>query len=233
MEQPDITQLIKKAEEFLLAGNLDSTEGIVSKILLFDNKQIDAWTLKAKLNLKKNKLSEAADGFKVVLRLKPNSEEAVVNLVRYYGIKKDFEECKTILLNAIAAEPSFARYPFMLSKIFLEQGYHAKAIKHMESARQLSPSNLKIIIALSEIYGKHGNLDKSLDVIQPLLEASPPYFPAVMIFVNLSPALNMVDDCMALLDRLSCLTLPPEQTIELETSKKILLKTRIDFSPSA
>ena len=227
MSQSDIAQLTEQAEKSLLAGDLASTEDILSKVLHNDDKNVDGWLLKAKLNLKKNNIPQAAVAFKEVLRLKPDTEEAVINLLNYHGIKKEYQECESILRNAIEKDPTFARYPFMLAKLFLEKGLHGEAIKHMERARKISPNNLRIIISLSEIYGKHGNLEMSLDIIQPLLEANPPYFPAVMVFSNLSPALNMVEDCKILIDKLTRLALRPEQTAELDGCKKMLIKTGI------
>ena len=142
------------------------------------------------------------DSFRAELKSNPGAEEAVVSLVNYYGAQEELDECEAILRKAIEARSGYARYHFMLGNLQLQKGLHSEAVKQLKIAMNAAPNNLQIKVALAETHGKHGNLDAALDVLQPLLEANPPHFPAVMVFANICTPLNMVEDCQILLEKL-------------------------------
>ena len=221
----DTDKLFNQAAGYFQASDFIRAKKLISEILHINNNHFPAWLMYARLNIKNENI--AMEAYREVLRLKPDSEEAIINLVNYHGLKEEYDECEAILRSAITSSPNFARYPFLLGKLLLQKGYHFEATKYLKLAVMKAPENIQIKIALAETYGRHGNLDSSLEVLRPLLEENSPNFQAVIVFGNICTALNMVKDCLTLLNKLSHMPLNPDQDKQLREIKEMLLSSGI------
>lgn len=221
----DTDKLFNQAVDYFQASDFSRAKNLISEILHINNNHFAAWLMHARLNIKNENI--AMEAYREVLRLKPDFEEAIITLVNCHALKEEYDECEAVLRSAITTSPNYARYPFLLGKLLLQKGYHFEAAKYLGLAVMKEPENIQIKIALAETYGKHGNLDSSLEVLRPLLEENQPNFQAVMVFGNICTALNMVEDCLVLLNKISHIPLKPDQNRQLREIKEMLLSSGI------
>jgi Flp pilus assembly protein TadD len=223
----DTTAMLDSATAHFRQGDLAKAEKVLSDILASDDNDTDALSLLAKVKLNAGDQSSAALTYQRLLELDPGSEDAVVNLVNHYSVRKEFDRCEQILRDAIEQAPDKTRFYFMLANLLVQNGYHWQAIDKMQRAIALAPKNLQVKVVLAEIYARHGDLDQALDVLQPLLEAPSPHFPAFVVFSNICLALNMREDCIRLIARLEAQHLPPKQHQKLAQIKNTLERTQL------
>ena len=74
---------------------------------------------------------------------------------------------------AAAAEPSNARYAYILGVAFERSGKMSDATNELRRSIRLDPSQPDPYVALSEIYRKLGQEDRKRDVLQSYLRFMP------------------------------------------------------------
>ncbi len=78
------------------------------------------------------------------------------------------------LRQALELNPGSAAAHANLGAVVLQQGRVAEAVKHLEDAVRLDPTNLQGLNTLSSAYAASGRFDRAVDLAEAALRLAPP-----------------------------------------------------------
>jgi pilus assembly protein FimV len=120
--------------------------------------------------LKRGMLDEAVQVFRKALKIDPKNTELVDSLVTALLEAKDFENAKQIVDAALETNKDNPRLLAMQGRIQLGRGDVAGARATLERAIAADPNESSVREVLADLYLKHNEADRALDMIAPLAE---------------------------------------------------------------
>jgi tetratricopeptide (TPR) repeat protein len=120
--------------------------------------------------LKRGMLDEAVQVFRKALKIDPKNTELVDSLVTALLEAKDFDNAKQIVDAALESNRDNPRLLAMQGRIQLGRGDAAGARATLERAIAADPNEGSVREVLADLYLKHNEADRALDMIAPLAE---------------------------------------------------------------
>lgn len=120
--------------------------------------------------LKRGMLDEAVQVFRKALKIDPKNTELVESLVIALLEAKDFENAKQIVDSALESNRDNPKLLSMLGRIQLGKGDAVGARVTLEKAIAADPNEPSVRESLAELYLKHNEADRALEMVTPLVE---------------------------------------------------------------
>jgi tetratricopeptide (TPR) repeat protein len=120
--------------------------------------------------LKRGMLDEAVQVFRKALKIDPKNTELVESLVTALVEAKDFENAKQIVDAALESNRDSPKLLSMLGRIQLGRGDAVGARVTLEKALAADPNEPSVRESLADLYLKHNEADRALEMMTPLVE---------------------------------------------------------------
>lgn len=144
---------------------------------------------------------EALELFTNAVSLKPDYIEALVGQGRCYHASNVHLYAIEVFKKAIDINPSFQNAYIHIAHTQISLAQFDDAIKSLNTAIELDPSNITAQCTLSEVYEKRGEYIKSEEIIRPLLSTHSDHKDVVIAYSSLCKKLDECDKAVELINQ--------------------------------
>jgi len=146
---------------------------ILDGVLKEDPKVIDAWFMLGNTYARQNRNEEAIEYFKRALALKPDDEEAVINMAHSYRKLGRDEDALVGFRRFLDLDPKNAQVHYEIAQILLDRGKNAEASAALNQALVVQPTMAAARNALGVVALNEGDVDRAEKEIRQALAQNP------------------------------------------------------------
>lgn len=154
-------------------GSFDKVVAILRSILAEDPKVIDVWFMLGNVYSANDRHREAIDFFKKALALKPDDENATVNMANAYRALGMDEEALLGYRRFLELDPNNAQVLYQVSQILIDRSQYDEASRSLRRALELEPKMAAAQNALGVIAFKRGDIALAQREIEKALVQKP------------------------------------------------------------
>lgn len=118
-------------------------------------------------------INQAAESFKQVIALQPNSSEAYYNLGTLCLHKENLADARNYLERAVQLRPNYAEAWNNLGTIAAEEGRADEAVQNFQHSLSLKPDYAVALVNLGNLYRHRGDYDRATKFLTQALELEP------------------------------------------------------------
>jgi arylsulfatase A-like enzyme/Tfp pilus assembly protein PilF len=156
-------------DENQVAAAVSMLQGVLKE----DPKVIDGWFMLGNVYARQNRQEEAIGFFKRALALKPDDEEAVINMAHAYRKLGRDEDALVGFRRFLELDPKNAQVHYEIAQILLDRGKNAEATVSLHQALAVQPTMAAAQNALGVVALNEGDLDRAEREIRHALEMKP------------------------------------------------------------
>jgi len=146
---------------------------MLEEVLKEDPKVIDAWFTLGNMAGRRGRQEEAIGHFKRALALKPDDEEAVINMAHAYRKMGRDDDALVGFRRFLDLDPKNAQVHYEIAQIMIDRGDFATATAELEAALAVEPKMAAARNALGVVALNQGNLPSAEAQIRQALEMKP------------------------------------------------------------
>ena len=146
---------------------------MLEEVLKEDPKVIDAWFTLGNMAGRRGRQEEAIGHFRRALALKPDDEEAVINMAHAYRKMGRDDDALVGFRRFLELDPKNAQVHYEIAQIMLDRGEYATAAAELQAALDVEPKMAAARNALGVVALNEGNLPSAEAQIRQALELKP------------------------------------------------------------
>jgi arylsulfatase A-like enzyme/Tfp pilus assembly protein PilF len=146
---------------------------MLEAVLKEDPKVIDAWFTLGNMAGRRGRQDEAIANFKRALALKPDDEEAVINMAHAYRKMGRDDDALVGFRRFLELDPRNAQVHYEIAQIMIDRGEYATASTELQAALAVEPKMAAARNALGVVALNQGNLPSAETQIRQALEMKP------------------------------------------------------------
>ena len=146
---------------------------MLDQVVKEDPKVIDAWFTLGNMSARRGRHDEAVEYFKRALVLKPDDEEAVINLAKAYRSLGRDDDAIVGFRRFLQLDPKNAQVHYEIAQILIDHHDLSGATQELQQALQVEPTMAAARNALGVVALTQGNVDRAQQEIQQALSQKP------------------------------------------------------------
>ena len=146
---------------------------MIEEVIKEDPKVIDAWFTLGNMASRRGKDDEAIGYFRRALALKPDDEEAVINMAHAYRKLGRDEDALVGYRRFLELDPKSAQVHYEIAQILIDRGDNAGALAELRKALEFEPKMAAARNALGVVALNDGNVAGAESEIRAALELKP------------------------------------------------------------
>jgi arylsulfatase A-like enzyme/Tfp pilus assembly protein PilF len=146
---------------------------MLEEVLKEDPKVIDAWFTLGNMAGRRGRQEEAIGHFKRALALKPDDEEAVINMAHAYRKMGRDDDALVGFRRFLELDPRNAQVHYEIAQIMIDRAEYATAATELQAALAVEPKMAAARNALGVVALNEGNLPSAETQIRQALEMKP------------------------------------------------------------
>jgi tetratricopeptide (TPR) repeat protein len=162
-----------KAEQFMTESNWPKARISLQNVLKIDPKDAEGYYMMGEVEEKEENLKNAVGDYFKAVELKPDYQEALIKVGRYYLLAHDFTNVEETAERILKKDPGNPSAETFKSVILYLRGNQKMALKSAEKAAVLHPFANDLISFLSSLYIQSGNLQKAEKVLKRGIGGNP------------------------------------------------------------
>lgn len=135
---------ISLAELALAGKDREMAEKLVNEVIATDSGNVGALLLRAGFRLDRKDIDGVVSDLRIVLRDKPNSDQAMVMMAQAHLLKNEPEIAESFWRKAIEANPANIQAIISLNKVLLKRGDAAHAEEVLRKSLKAKPDDLSL-----------------------------------------------------------------------------------------
>ena len=147
----------KRANMFLLVGEINPALSDVNKALQLDTLNTETWIVLSDIYFAKERFVDSRQVLLKVVGMAPNNTTAKIKLARLYLIYRDYKMVDKYIDDALSVDPLLQEAYFIRATAYVEQGDTASAVFSYQKAVEINPNFYDAWIGLGSISESKGN----------------------------------------------------------------------------
>ena len=193
---------IGEALRLLNAGQYDEAAAKAKEFLARDPGSAPAHEILGAALIMKGEVDKGFEELKKAAMLDPKQSSAITKMGDVYMAKKDYKKAKESFLKAIEITPDDRRAHQRLGLLYEQEGKRDLAIKHFEKGIEGTPADyLGVKINLASLYNEERRFDKSLALLQGLIDEKSENTTALIVLGTAYLGLNKPDEAVKAFER--------------------------------
>ena len=203
-------------------GDINEAITLYEKAAVLDDSDVSIWEMLAPLHFHNNNLARAEECYRKAISLRPAEPTAFLGLCSLLTHTSRSEEALK-LLNVLPDDAkSHPDILFQFSLASSREGLHEEALEYINKAIELD-SNDNFILGKIEILQIKSDYEEAFDLLKPYVEGDDPNIKAVIVLAKFCKQIDLVDECIRLLDRvLKNTDLTPYEKYEAQRVRNLL-----------
>lgn len=145
---------------------IDATDEQYARRLAADPRQPDAWRMRARIALQNQRSNDAIELLKLGLKHLPAHVALMSDLANIYLLLRDPVGARP-LLEALGNLPEeYPEFTVNYARLLWIEGKYEQALKHFNTALDLSPNDQKLATRVAQAYVSLGDADKAMEFLQ-------------------------------------------------------------------
>jgi len=190
----------KKAQELLAQGRLSEAMVILEIICKKDRQDADAWINLGTINGMRENYTKAKECFEHVVRLKPNSAEAHINLAKALIPLGLFQAAVLAYQKVLNIKPDDLIAHQYLNATLVRLGRFDEAYAGYDRMLALSPKNPQIIAAKAKVLEIKGDKKQAYELLKPLIKQYPDNPKIAVVFAAVCNEVGHRDNAAKMLE---------------------------------
>ncbi len=158
----------------LAAGDVDRAVAALEKLRQTQGNTEAVGNLAGMVKLAQLDLTGARDAFAAVLKDKPDSVAARLNLAKIAGLMGKPADAEQYLLDILKQQPANDQALSVMVPIMVNDGRIARAQALLDAARAAVPANNRLVVVSSDLYIRSKDYQKAIDLLDAAQKGQPP-----------------------------------------------------------
>ncbi len=134
-----------------------------------------------RLALREGRVDDALQVVDGVLKVAPNSADALTSKADAVLMKGDRDAAKTLLRQALQADPAALPAHFALISLAIDDGAYADAATQIEAARKVARGDARVVYFDGLLAYRKGDLNRARDQALQILKVAPEHVPTLVL----------------------------------------------------
>jgi tetratricopeptide (TPR) repeat protein len=165
--------LFEKSQKAVDAKKYDEALDLLSRLVVADAKDFQAWTELGTVQLLRNNFEDAEKAYRRAIEERPTFTLALLNLGRLLSAQKKYEAAIEVLSEAVKSSPTSADANFLLGEAYLQIKKGSTAVRYLNEAAGLGKPEAHL--RLAALYNAAGLKDKAAQEYEQFLKKRPDY----------------------------------------------------------
>lgn len=153
---------------------------------------------------------EAMMCYQTALQLDPTQLKTTIAMSSLLEQVNRQADAITVLARALEQHPNTIAFHLNLARLKSDRRDHASALQHYEAAKRLNPDSKEVAAGIAALYAFERAHQKAYETLRPFLTATDDNLSIALVYADLSPHIDEVEDALARLERLHTHTSIPE-----------------------
>lgn len=191
-----------RAQEYIQQGNFPKARVALRNVLKIDPKDAEAYFLYAQVEEKERNWRNAVAGYQQVVELKPDHEQALVKLGKFYLEGRALDKAAEMADRLLAKSPTHVSARALKISIQALSGQTAEATAQAERLAADAPTDVDAVLLLASLHTIQQRADLAVPAIQRALERHPDNVELLDALATTLVRQGRPDEAEAILNRL-------------------------------